>query len=130
MSVRQSKYNRPLSPRLSIYRWRAPMIASIAHRVSGLLLILFAPLYLWLLHGMTGSPDRYAITLDWLHSLTGKVLLWLVAVALIYHFSNGIRFLCVDSGWGESRIMMALSAKLVLIVAVSITILFAWLLFL
>jgi len=106
------------------------MIASIAHRVSGLLLILFAPLYLWLLHGMTGSPDRYAITLDWLHSLTGKVLLWLVAVALIYHFSNGIRFLCVDSGWGESRIMMALSAKLVLIVAVSITILFAWLLFL
>ena len=130
MSVQQAKHSRPLSPRLSIYRWRAPMIASIAHRASGLLLVLFVPLYLWLLHGMTGGPDRYATTLQWLHSLTGKVLLWLVAVALIYHSSNGIRFLCIDSGWGESRTMMALSAKLVLFVAASAAILFAWLLFL
>jgi len=109
---------RPLSPRLSIYRWRAPMLASIAHRASGMVLILFVPLYLWLLHGMTGSPEQYAATLEWLHSLTGKLSLWLVGVALMFHFSNGIRFLCIDAGWGESRAMMRFSAKLVIAVAV------------
>jgi len=109
--------SRPLSPRLSIYRWRAPMLASIAHRGSGLLLVLFIPLYLWLLHGMSASPEQYAATLDWLHSLAGRVLLWVVGVVLVYHFSNGIRFLCIDSGWGESRAMMVFSAKLVLAVA-------------
>ncbi len=93
------------------------MLASIAHRGSALLLVLFVPLYLWLLQGMTGSPDQYTATLQWLHSLTGKVLLWLVGVALIYHFSNGIRFLCIDAGWGESRTMMLLSARLVLVIA-------------
>jgi len=94
------------------------MLASIAHRASGMILVLFVPLYLWLLYGMTGSPEHYAATLEWLHSLTGKLSLWLVGVALIYHVSNGIRFLCIDAGWGESREMMRLSAKLVMAVAV------------
>lgn len=104
------------------------MLASIAHRASGVLLVLFVPLYLWLLHGMTGSPDHYTTTLDWLHSLTGKLSLWLVGVALIYHFSNGIRFLCIDAGWGESREMMRFSAKLVMAVALVAALVFAWLL--
>jgi len=108
---------RPLSPRLSIYRWRAPMLASIAHRGSGLLLVLFIPLSLWLLHGMSSRPEQYAASQEWLHSLTGKLLLWLVGVTLVYHFSNGIRFLCIDAGWGEGRAMMTYSAKLVLAVA-------------
>ncbi len=108
---------RPLSPRLSIYRWRAPMLASIAHRASALLLVLFVPLYLWLLHAMTGSPDDYAAALEWLHSWPGKLLLCLVGVALVYHFSNGIRFLCIDAGWADSRAMMVFSAKLVLAIA-------------
>jgi len=94
------------------------MLASIAHRVSGMVLILFVPLYLCLLHGMTGSPEQYAATLEWLHSSLGKLSLWLVGVALMFHFSNGIRFLCIDAGWGESRAMMRFSAKLVIAVAV------------
>ncbi|MDQ6995279.1 MAG: hypothetical protein Q9M18_06750, partial [Mariprofundaceae bacterium] len=36
-----SIHERPLSPRLSIYRWLPGMIASISHRISGVLLILF-----------------------------------------------------------------------------------------
>jgi len=105
------------------------MLASIAHRASGLALVLFVPLYLWLLHGMTSSPDHYAATLDWLHSPLGKSSLWLVGVALVYHFANGIRFLCVDVGWGESRKMMRFSAQLVLLIAAFSALLFAWLLF-
>jgi len=109
---------RPLSPRVSVYRWRVPMIASLAHRASGLVLVLFVPLYLWLLHGMTGNPESFTRVYDWLHSGPGKLSLWLVGTALIYHFCNGVRFLCLDAGWLESRDMMRASARIVLAVAV------------
>ncbi|NWF39175.1 succinate dehydrogenase, cytochrome b556 subunit [Mariprofundus sp. NF] len=103
MQHQLKKEERPLSPRLSIYRWHPTMIASLAHRASGVALVLFVPIYLWLLRGMTGSTEQFDNTLLWLHSGWGKLFLWLMGVALIYHFINGIRFLCIDTGWFESR---------------------------
>lgn len=117
MSERPKAPKRPLSPRLSIYRWQPAMIASIAHRASGVVLFLFVPLYLWLLHGMTGSPESFASASEWLHSGLGKVSLWVVGTALIYHFCNGIRFLALDAGFGETREIMRSSAKNVIIIA-------------
>jgi len=93
------------------------MIASIAHRASGILLFLFVPLYLWLLHGMTGSSDSFASAFEWLHSGLGKFSLWIVGTALIYHFCNGIRFLVLDAGFGETREIMRSSAVNVIIIA-------------
>ncbi|MDQ6967696.1 MAG: succinate dehydrogenase, cytochrome b556 subunit [Mariprofundaceae bacterium] len=107
----------PLSPRLSIYRWLPGMIASIAHRGSGIVLVLSVPCYLWILHGMTGSPQDFDATVAMLHSPLGRLSLWVASLALIYHFCNGIRFLCLDAGWGESRMMMRSSAWLVMAIA-------------
>jgi len=106
---------RPLSPRLSIYRWRPAMLASVAHRASGLVLVLFVPLYLWLLHGMTGSPDSFNDAYNWLHTPLGKLCLWIGGSVFIYHFLNGIRFLLLDMGWGEGRNTMRNSARFVLV---------------
>ncbi len=117
MPVNGNPDPRPLSPRLSVYRWRPTMLASLLHRVSGLVLVLFVPLYLWLLHGMTGSPQSFAEASAWMHSPPGRLLLWLVGVSLVYHFCNGVRFLMLDAGWGESRRMMRLSARAVLAIA-------------
>lgn len=114
MSERPVSKVRPLSPRLSIYRWQLPMIASIAHRITGLILALFVPLYLWLLYGMTGSPENFETASNWLHSGLGKMSLWLAGAALIYHFCNGIRFLSIDAGWCESRDLLRHSARFVL----------------
>ncbi len=111
--------NRPLSPRLSIYRWRAPMLASLAHRASGMVLVLFIPVYLWLLHAMTGTPEDFAAARAWLHLPLGRIVLWLVGASLSYHFFNGIRFLCLDAGWGESREMMRLTARVTIGIGVA-----------
>jgi len=117
MSERPKALNRPLSPRLSIYRWQSTMIASIAHRASGIVLFLFVPLYLWLLHGMTGSPENFASASEWLHSGLGKFLLWVVGTALIYHFFNGVRFIILDAGFGETRENMRNGARNVIVIA-------------
>ena len=93
------------------------MIASIAHRASGIVLFLFVPLYLWLLHGMTGSPEGFAAASQWLHSGPGKFSLWVVGTALIYHFCNGIRFVALDAGFGETREIMRSSARNVIGIA-------------
>ncbi|MDQ7010757.1 MAG: succinate dehydrogenase, cytochrome b556 subunit [Mariprofundaceae bacterium] len=108
---------RPLSPRLSIYRWHPEMVASLAHRASGIVLVLFVPFYLWLLHGMTGSPEDFKASLALLHTGLGRLTLWLVGSSLIYHFCNGIRFICLDAGWGESRAAMRAGAQFMLLVA-------------
>jgi len=99
---------------MSVYRWQATMIASLAHRASGVVLVLFVPLYLWLLHGMTGNPENFVQVQSWLHTLPGKLLLWLAGVALFFHFCNGLRFLSIDAGWLESRQVMRLSARIIL----------------
>ncbi|MDQ6955785.1 MAG: succinate dehydrogenase, cytochrome b556 subunit [Mariprofundaceae bacterium] len=115
MAIKQA----PLSPRLSIYRWFPGMIASIAHRASGVVLVLSVPCYLWILHGMTGSPQDFDTAVALLHSPLGRLGLWLASAALIYHFFNGIRFLCLDAGWGESRGVMRNSALVVIGIAIA-----------
>ena len=93
------------------------MLASFAHRVTGAALVLFVPLYLWLLHGMTGSPDDFTATYNWLHSPIGKICLWAGGSAFAYHLMNGIRFLLLDIGWGDGREAMRGSARLVVMLA-------------
>jgi len=125
---RKQRAAMPLSPRISIYKWRPPMIASLAHRASGMVLVLFVPFYLWVLHGMTGAPEDFDRAVELLHSPLGRLTLWVAVVAFIYHFCNGIRFLLLDAGWGESHAMLRLSAKLVLAVAAFSALVFGWLL--
>lgn len=107
----------PLSPRLTIYRWRAPMVASLAHRVSGLVLVASVPMYLWFLEGLTGDQASFMHMQQVLHSLVGQLALWLVGLAWFYHLVNGIRFLFVDAGWLETREGMRVSARFVLLVS-------------
>lgn len=104
------------------------MIASIAHRFSGVILVLFVPLYLWLLRGMTGSPEHFDAVHAWMHSFTGRAMLWLVGTVLIFHLFNGIRFLLLDIGIGESRAAMRLGGRLALVVAALAALLLAVLL--
>ncbi len=102
---------RPMSPNLRVYGWSWPMAASIVHRISGLVLVAFVPLYLWLLSTMVGSEGGFRLGLALLHSFPGGVLLWMTGTALLYHLANGIRFLLLDAGIGEEREQMVRVAR-------------------
>ncbi|MDQ6962721.1 MAG: succinate dehydrogenase, cytochrome b556 subunit [Mariprofundaceae bacterium] len=107
----------PHAPHLSIYRWHPAMIASIAHRASGLVLSLFLPLYLLLLYDMHFSPQHFEAGLALLQKPYISIILWMMGTALLYHFSNGIRFILQDMTLLQSRHALRFSAKLVLAIA-------------
>lgn len=109
--------NRPLSPRLSIYRWHVAMLVSLLHRASGIFLVVCLPLYFWSLAGMTSDENGFHQWQQRLQTPLGRLILWLALSALIYHLLNGIRFLLLDAGVGETRDAMRMSAKFVLAIA-------------
>ncbi len=115
----ETESRRPLSPRLSVYTWGPTMLASLAHRASGIILVLFVPVYLELLRDLTGPPGDFAAGRQFLHTLPGRLWLWLTAAAFVYHLCNGIRFLLLDAGWGEGRGSMRSSARMVLVAGVA-----------
>ena len=110
-ALKQARHVQPLSPRLSVYRWPLTMVASLAHRASGILLALFVPVYLYLISGLVGTPDDFAAMVLWMHSYFGKLTLWLTGTALLYHLVNGVRFILLDAGCFESRDGMRASAR-------------------
>jgi succinate dehydrogenase / fumarate reductase cytochrome b subunit len=98
------KYNRPLSPHLSIYKPQLTSTLSIFHRISGAFLSLYVLFSLLLLKFFDLSLSFYQIylylffvtvNLDWLlFSMTNLIIL-----AFCYHISNGIRHLLWDLGF-------------------------------
>lgn len=116
---------RPLSPHLQIYRWQWTMALSIAHRATGLLLSLGAVyLVLWLAV-IAAGPDAYATMHSFNISIVGRLLLLGWTFSLFYHLSNGIRHLVWDAGWGLDLKSSSISAALVVIASVALTVI-AW----
>ena len=124
--VPPSDSQRPLSPRLSVYRWHMTMIASLAHRGSGMVLVAFMVFYFFMLSLMMGTPEQFEYSVSILHSGFGRLLLLGGSVALVYHLINGVRFLLLDAGFGESRQAMRFSARLVLAVTALAALLIGW----
>lgn len=88
-------------------------IVSFLHRVSGIILFLMIPVILWLL----ASVLYYPLSI----SYVCQILIWVLLSALVYHLLSGIRHLCMDSGYFESKNLARITSFLVL----SISILFS-----
>lgn len=120
---------RPMSPHFTVYRWAYTMTLSILHRATGVALTLaLMGLVLWLVALSLGS-DSYAALLPLLQSLPVRLVLALAAIALIYHFCNGLRHLAWDLGWGFERAAARRSALLVVVVTVIASLLCLYLMF-
>lgn len=110
-------HNRPVNLDLGSLSYPPMAIASILHRISGLVLFLLLPLMMYLLSASLSSPlsfDRLQI------ELTGtcyKFLLWAFSTALIYHLIAGIRHILLDIGIGEHVVMARRSAITVIVLA-------------
>ncbi|MEZ6000078.1 succinate dehydrogenase, cytochrome b556 subunit [Hyphomonas sp.] len=87
---------RPLSPHLQVWRPHVTMAASITHRITGVALYFGTFLIAgWIIALATGAECYDAIE-GILFSWYGSVILYLWAVAVLFHLVNGIRHLLWD----------------------------------
>lgn len=109
---------RPVNLDLRTFHFPSHAIASILHRIAGIVLFLFIPLLLWMLQSSLSSYEQFLLLQDQLTSPLFKVLVWGLLTAFIYHLLAGIRHLTMDVGIGESLSAGRWTAKLVIALAI------------
>ena len=113
---------RPKHLDLSKIRLPLPGIVSIMHRISGVALFFSLPLLIYLLSGSLSSADTFdsyrAVVAYPLVKLMLIGLLW----AFLHHAVAGIRFLLLDMHKGLELQTARATAKLVLAVSLSLTV--------
>ncbi len=103
MSSADTRANRPLSPHLSIYRWRLTFLMSGFHRVTGLVLYFGILLLVWWLVAMASGPDAFAFANRALGSWLGLIVLFGFSWGLIHHMLGGLRHFIWDFGIGLGK---------------------------
>lgn len=109
---------KPVNLDLWTIHFPIPAIISILHRISGFILFLSIPLFLWLLDDSLRSADAYAALQTCLAHPFIKLIVWGVLSALVYHVVAGVRHLIMDLGYLETKEAGRLTAKIVLVVSV------------
>ena len=118
---------RPLSPHLSVYKFKYTFITSFANRLSGVALtVALIPLVYWLVSAGSGR-DAYDRATGVLSNPIVKIIIALFALSMVYHLIAGIRHLVWDTGRGLERAQSKRSAAIIIIVSlVLFVLLVAW----
>lgn len=109
---------------LALYQIRLPLPGwiSILHRISGALLFLALPLFLWILQQSLLSPEAHAEIATALQHPASKTFLTVILWAFLHHICAGIRFLIIDMDIGVALAPARATSKLVLFVSLVLTI--------
>lgn len=112
---------------LALNEIRLPLagFASILHRVSGAGLFLMLPLLIWLLQLSLGStPESVATFKAVADNLLVRLILLGLVWAFLHHFCMGIRLLLIDLHIGVEKQQSHTSAKVVMVVSLTLTLVF------
>lgn len=101
-------------------------LASILHRISGVLLFLALPLILMLFEQSLSSAEAFAQLRELLHSSTVQLALLPLLWGLLHHLLAGVRALLLDLDIGVSIDTARLSARVVNLVAPLLGLLLWW----
>ena len=113
---------RPVNLDLGSLKYPPMAIASILHRISGVVLFLLLPIMLFILGQSLQSEDAFIQVKNLLTHPCYKAILWVFGAALIYHLLAGFRHLIMDLGFGEHLDVGRRSAVLAIILAVILSI--------
>lgn len=117
---------RPVYQAVLRYRYPVMAIASVLHRISGVILFFLIPLLLWVFAQSLASANGFQAIHNVLSSPLSITVVWISMAALIYHLLAGIRHMIMDLGYAESKqasritayTVMALTIVLLLIAGV------------
>lgn len=90
--------NLPLSQVIAVNSKSPIAVASILHRVSGIVLFLLVPVMLCILQTSLSSADSFAAVFN---HMALRFVAWIFVAATAYHFVMGIKHLLADAGMNE-----------------------------
>ncbi len=102
-------------------------IASILHRLSGVIVFLLVSVLLWLLDKSLSSPEGFAQVQEIFNGFFVRFIVWVFVAGLIYHFIAGVKHLLADLGFAEELQSGRIAATISLILsAIGIVAAFVW----
>ena len=119
--------NNPLSPHLEIYRWQITSVLSILHRITGVASSLGAVILILILFSIGVSEEFFMFINNILNNVFLRTLLIGLSFSYLFYFSNCIRHLFWDSGYGLDLNTAKLTGWFTIIFTLLLTIIF-WLL--
>jgi len=116
---------------LDLFRIRFPVgaVTSFAHRISGVLLFIFLPFFIYLLDISLQGPQGYAQAIAILGNCWLRLASAVIAWSLFHHLLSGIRFLLIDIEAGVDLKQARTSAWLVNFAGSVLTLVYLWWIF-
>jgi len=119
---------RPVNLDLFTIKQPLPAIASILHRISGLIIFVGIAFLMYVLDKTLASEEGFLAVQSFLDGTFVKLILWGVLSALAYHLVAGCKHLLMDMGVGETlegarfgaKLVLGVSAVLIILLGVSI----------
>ncbi len=115
------KTDRPVNLNLFSMSWPLAAIASITHRITGVVLFVGVAFALYALDMALGSPAGYAAAVALVHTPFGMLVFWGLLLALVYHMVAGVKHLLLDFHFGDSLQAAHASAIVVIVATIVIT---------
>ena len=90
---------------LNLLQIRLPLggVLSILHRVSGVLLVLAIPVFIFFLQLLGGGENTFSQAQALIQTVPGKILASLIIWVLIQHSMSGIRHLMMDLDYSYNK---------------------------
>ncbi|MGB0835733.1 MAG: succinate dehydrogenase cytochrome b556 subunit [Psychrobium sp.] len=117
------KKQRPVNLDLQTVSFPLTAIASILHRISGVIMFFAVGILMWLLSESLSSPMGFANVQDIMDSFAAKFIIWGTLTALAYHLVVGVRHIIMDMGYGEEFDSATKSAQLSIVISVILSVL-------
>lgn len=119
--------NLPLSQVIAVNSKSPIAVASILHRVSGIVLFLLVPVMLCILQTSLSSADSFTAVFN---HMALRFVAWIFVAATAYHFVMGIKHLLADAGMNEELKSGRTAAVISFVIAaVLIVASFVWVMF-
>ncbi len=82
------------------YRWGEGMWSYVFHRISGIALVVYLMMHIWVIHNVQKGPETFDNLMKLLHKPLFRLGEAALLAAILYHSVNGIRLVLMDAGFG------------------------------
>ncbi len=105
---------RPINLDITTIKFPLAAIASILHRITGVILFLGMSIFLYLLQLSLKSEAGFTSALELSNRMSVKLVIWALIICVAYHLIAGLKHLLLDLGLGETKVAAEHGAKILL----------------